>query len=205
MKGKLKFISFFHPIEVGGKDVRAQLFSFLETSNGKKMKMDYTKDDFCLKENTEAEFHLEYKNDSDGILMILQKTDGFGMSNLGAYIPDHFQRLNGRKISIEFEENKMTIKGDPKEKVFGVYYTEDNRCAVSDEDVTRVCKLGTNSCCIFLCAGSGGFECLKFSSPSARSLLYRFANNEMNATRIGNCKILGRKESSIELQNPERI
>ncbi|KKW31632.1 MAG: Phosphoenolpyruvate synthase [Candidatus Uhrbacteria bacterium GW2011_GWA2_52_8d] len=48
--------------------------------------------------------------------------------------------------------------------------------------------------CIFVAVGGGGFLCEKFSGSTARMMLDRFATRTMNAGRIGNCAVLGRKD-----------
>ena len=119
----------------------------------------------------------------------------FGYSNIGAYLPSTLQRINGRTVIVSIDEAGIKIEADPTEEVYGIYYTgEGNCCAIPEDDLKTVCKPSTDDCCIFLACSGNGFECLKFSGMSARMLLDRYGKKEMNATRIGNCAILGRKE-----------
>ena len=56
---------------------------------------------------------------------------------------------------------------------------------------------------MFFIAGGGGFECQKFNSYIARGLLDRYGKGTMRASRIGNCKIVGRiGEEKEEVKSP---
>lgn len=199
LKGRLEFISLWNPVKlfVGKKeiDLRSYFWKLFETLNGKPATMDSKMSSIEIKEDKDADFHVEYENDKGGILMLLKKTKGFGASNIGAYLPDMLQRLNGRKVIISIADNGIKIENDPTEKVFELYYTRNNCCKIPEEKVKELCGIGTGNCCIFCAAGSDGFECLKFDSPSARMLLDRHSKKEMRANRIGNCAIVGRRET----------
>jgi len=83
-----------------------------------------------------------------------------------------------------------------KEKVFGLYYTVGNSCKIPGSKEQEVCKIKEgNKCCIFLISSTEGLMCEKFSFV-AEIVLDRLAKNEINAKRIGNCAILGRKEDA---------
>jgi hypothetical protein len=126
------------------------------------------------------------------LLILLEKIDGFGMSNLCAYLPEYFQRLNGMNVIVEIEDNFISIIHDPDEKVYEINYTRGNSCKIPDDDVKTICKPGEKDCCIFLSMASGGFECQKFDSSTCRMLLDRHSKGTMRASRIGNCMIVGR-------------
>jgi hypothetical protein len=106
------------------------------------------------------------------------------------------QRLNGMQIIVTVGDDDKSIKfeHDTTQTVFELKYTDGNSCKLSDEDVKNVCKIGTEYCCIFLAVGSKGFSCEKFDSFMARQLLDRHISGTMRASRIGNCKIVGRIE-----------
>ena len=109
-----------------------------------------------------------------------------------------FQMINGRNIRMEYEigGSGLAISADPEEKVFGLYFTDDNSCKIPPGKEKEVCKIGEGTdCCIFLSAGSKGFACEKFDSFIARNVLDRLAKGTINAKRIGNCALLGRKEN----------
>lgn len=195
LKGKLEFISLFKPIMIGETDLREYLFNFFENLNGKKSKMIYSMNSFGIVLDENSDQVIEYKKADDSLLIILVNADGsFGMSNIVAHLPDMLQRLNGMNVIASITDDKFDITDDPEEEVFGLYYTRNNCCKISDDNVKKVCKVGEKDCCIFVSTSSEGFECLKFDSHTAGMLLDRHSKNEMNATRIGNCKILGRKE-----------
>ncbi len=195
LKGKLKFISLFHPIMLGKIDLRQYYFKLFENLNGVKTKMNYSMNSIEIIADETSDKVVKYENDKDGILILLNNSDGsFGMSNIGAYLPDMLQRLNGMKVIADITDKGINITNDPKEKVLGIYYTRNNCCKIPDDKIKTVCKIGEKDCCIFVSASSDGFECLKFDSPLARMLLDRYSKKDMRANRIGNCKILGRKE-----------
>jgi hypothetical protein len=195
LKGKLQFISLFEPIMIGDIDFREYYFKLFEKLNGKKTKMEYSMNSIEIIADENSDKVVKYENDENGILILLNNVDGsFGMSNIGAYLPEMLQRLNGMKVIANITDNGINITNDTKEKVFGIYYTRNNCCKIPDDKIKTVCKIGEKDCCIFISAGPDGFECLKFDSPSARMLLDRYSKKNMKANRIGNCKILGRKE-----------
>lgn len=199
LKGKLEFISLFQPINlfVEGKtiDLGKIYFSLFEKLNGVKSSMNEVRDVFeiCADENSEKT--IQYENDENGILIILKNKD-FGWSNIGAYLPNALQSLNGRQVVVEILDNGIKISNNPDEKVFGVSYTRNNSCGINDDDAKSICKIGESDCCIFCSVGSDGFECLKFDSFLARHLLDRHSKKDMRASRIGDCKNIGRKENS---------
>lgn len=157
--------------------------------------MEYSMNSIKIFQDDNSDQIVEYKKMVKNILIILINADGsFGMSNIGAHLPDMLQRLNGMSVITTFTDNGFEIKQDPSEEVYGLYYTRNNCCKIPEEDVKRICKPGEKNCCIFLSIGSDGFECLKFDTPSARMILDRYSKGEIRASRIGNCKILGRKE-----------
>lgn len=197
LKGKLEFISIFKPIRLISEDseidLRKYYFDLFEKLNGKKSKMNYHMNDIEICSDDNSEYVIKYENDNNGILIILDKINEFGFSNIKAYLSDMLQRLNGRCVIVTASENSIKIISDPSEEVFGLYYTNSNNCKIPDDKIKSLCKIGEEDCCIFCCVGSNGFECLKFNSPSARMLLGRYSRNDINATKIGNCAILGRK------------
>jgi len=195
LKGKLEFISLFQPIKLftndGEIDLRKQYFKLFKKLNDVKSKMDCTMNsiEICADENSDKV--VKYENNKDGILILLNNADGsFGMSNIGAYLPAMLQTLNGMNIIMTINDMGIKITNDPEEKVFELYYTRNNCCKIPDDKVKTICKIGEKDCCIF-CSVS----CLKFDNPSARMLLERYSKKDMRASRIGNCKIIGRNEN----------
>jgi len=201
LRGKLEYISIFDPIrlisENGELDLREQYFQLFEKLNGQKTKMDYHMNDIEICGDENSDHIIKYENDDNRILILLNKIDNFGFSNIEVYLSDMLQRLNGRSVIVTVSDNGIKITYDPTEEVFGLYYTNSNNCKIPDDKIKSICKIGEKDCCIFCCVGSDGFECLKFNTTSTRMLLGRHNRNEMNATRIGNCAILGRKEKNL--------
>ena len=209
LKGKLTFISFWHPInletEDGELDLRVQYFGTFRELNDKKASMTYGMNDLTILADAESEYEMVFEctndtpelRDDDTIGMILKKSgEGWGMSNISAYLSDILQRLNGMQVIVECGEDSIAIKHDEAEEVYEIKYTRNNSCQIPTEDLTKVCKIGEADCCIFMSVGSCGFECQKFDSMASH-LLKRHAEGTMKASRIGNCKIIGRIEIEV--------
>ena len=207
LKGKLTFISFWHPINLetkdGDLDLRVQLFETLKNLNGKPASMKYGMNDITILADDNSEYELEFENkrseieftESDTLKIILKKNgEHWSWSNLGAYIPDILQRLNGMQVIVEIDENSIGFRHNENEDVYKINYTHGNSCRIPDDDVKKVCKIGENGCCIFCSVSGDGFMCQKFDSYMARHLLDRHIEGTMRANRIGNCKIIGRIE-----------
>lgn len=207
LKGKLEFISFWHPINLetkdGNLDLRVQYFKIFRNLNGKKASMKYGMNDLTILADKESEYELVFEksgheielgeNDTIGITLNKNK----GMSNIGAYLPDALQRLNGMQVIVEVSEDSIGIRHDETEEVYEIKYTHNNSCQIPDDNIKELCKIGEADCCIFCTVGGGGFSCEKFGGM-ANHLLNRHAEGTMRASRIGNCKIVGRVEEKIE-------
>lgn len=204
LKGKLTFISLWHPINLETKDgeidLRAQIFELFEDLNGKKASMIYGMNNLTITADEESKYVMKFHrdtNDSESIIMILNVPDAFGFSNIGAYLPDILQRLNGMEVIVEIDDKSISFNHDDNEIVHEIKYSRNNSCYVPEDDVKNICKRGQKDCCIFLTVSGDGFHCEKFNSHMARILLDRHADGTMNASRIGNCKITGRIEKEV--------
>ena len=209
LKGKLTFISLWNPINLETEDseldLRVQYFGLFRDLNGKKASMKYGMNDLTILADEESEYELEFEKSGDEIEstendilgVILNKTgEGWGFSNVGAYLPDALERLNGMTVIVEIGDDFISIKHDETEEVHEKKFTHSNSCSVSDDEVKNVCKAGQEDCCIFLTAGGDGFMCEKFGNLG-RTLLDRHDKGTMRASRIGNCKIVGRIEEKV--------
>ena len=59
-----------------------------------------------------------------------------------------------------------------------------NRILLTDEDAKGICGIGQGAnCCIWLCVGADGFECLYFNRPAV--LAQRFRDGQTAAKRDG--------------------
>jgi len=200
IKGKLTFISFWHPINIetedGDVDLRIQIFGLFEDLNGQNCSMTYGMNNISIGTDIDSKYVMKFLRDTENggetILIILDVPDEFGMQNIGAYLPDTLQRLNGMQVIVEVDDDSISFRHDEDEIVNEVNYTHNNSCRISEEDIKTICKIGQEDCCIFLTAGGNGFNCEKFNAGMARLLLDRHAEGTMNASRIGNCKIIGR-------------
>lgn len=196
LKGKLEFISLWNPIKLftqeGEIDLREHFFGVFEKLNGKPVGFEWG-NIFEIKSEPTEEYKLVYKNDGQSIGISVE-TDSGGASYLDAYLPMSLQDLNARSVIVNVTDEGFKITYDPTEEVFGTYYTDGNSCKVDNETAKKVCKITTSDTCIFCTFSTDGFYCQKFDSYSARQLLIRYGRGQMNATRIGNCAILGRKE-----------
>lgn len=199
--GRLEFTGWFnrpwalHPRN-GDKmvDLYPLINESLKVLNGKRVTMDFDKFSFRLRRDEESEMAVEYEEDEKAALI---KVEGFGLSNLGHYIPHSLQMFNGRMVYFTaHDDGGYQITPDDTEAVNEVWFQGEgtgNLCPISEDTVKNVCKPGTKDTCIYLVMGGGGFECAKFCSATARTLLDRYHNRTMRASRIGNCKLMGRK------------
>lgn len=167
---------------------------FLTSLNGKRANHEEARDGYTLFADDASKFQFKY---IPGKYVLLEKLEGFGMSNVYSYLNTALGWLSGQLVEIEIEDGKrVKFTADTSEKVFGVYFVDEgNSCEVSSNVVKTVCKIGQHDCCIFLLVGgTDGFRCEKFSGPTARMLLDRLAKGTIRASRIGSCTLLGRKE-----------
>lgn len=198
LKGRLHFLGWFiSPWKLTTADAQEinlwpKIEDVLKSLNGKGADQYRGRESYILVANKSAVFKLEYK---PGESLALVKKNGFGFSNVQAYIEESLIWLSGRLVEVELENHRLGISADPSENVFGVYFTGDgNSCKIPAGAEDTVCKIGQGKeTCIFATAGGEGFLCEKFSGPMARMILDRFAAGTMNAGRIGNCAVLGRK------------
>lgn len=202
LSGKLEFISFWEPIKLetenGVVDLREAYFRVFNYLNGKKCSMSAAMNNLKVFADESSDLVMKFeKNDEKDTIQMILETPGprWRMNNLGAYVPDMLQRLNAMKVIIEYDEQGISIEHDESEKVFELNYTGNgNSCKISDDKVKEICKPGQSDTCIFLSTGLQGFECEKFDSYMSRMLLDRYLNKTIRASRIGNCKIIGRIE-----------
>lgn len=199
LKGRLHFLGWFiSPWKLTTEDGQEidfwpKIEDVLKSLNGKGADQYRNKDSYILVANKSAVFKLEYK---PGESLALVKKNSFAFSNVQAYIEESLIWLSGRLVKVELENHRLSISADPSENVLGVYFTgEGNSCKIPAGAEETVCKIGQGKeTCIFTAVSGGGFLCEKFSGPTARMLLSRFAAGTMNAGRIGNCTVLGRKD-----------
>lgn len=201
LKGKLTFISLWNPINLetqdGELDLRVQYFRLFRELNSKRASMKYGMNDITIFADEDSEYELVFEKSGDEIestetdtfSILLKKS--FGGSNIGAYLPDALKRLNGMQVIVDVDKDSIAIRHDETEKVHEKKYTHNNSCSVGDDELKNICKVGQEDCCIFITSGRNGFMCEKFNSLG-KTLLGRHVEGTMRASRIGNCKIIGR-------------
>ena len=195
LKGVLYYMGYNHiklvtPDEV--IDLQDKIEKFYAGIDDKLAIMDNTRDTFTVQVDETSTRRYDHKT------MWLKNADlSFGFSNVEAYMEMTMQSLNARNVIIKLSDTGLSIEPDSEnDNVYGLYYTRDNKCHIPNDKVKELCKTGTESTCIFLTATGNGFECVKFDSFTSRQLLHRLKMEQMNATRIGNCKLMGRKENA---------
>jgi hypothetical protein len=201
LRGKIEFTSFFDPIKLifstgPGMDLRDFIFPTFDKLRSRSVSMNCKIDLFELKKDPSSIYKLDYENDEEGICIWIVSEKA--SSNIEAYFSSTLQTLNGRNIVVEIGNEYESIKvyPDENENVMGLYYTDCNMCDIPEDKVKSICKPGSEETCIFLTVSGKGFQCSKFDSYFSRLLLSRHIGGTLNAKRIGDCKILGRKENS---------
>lgn len=202
LKGKLRFFSMWQPItlftdngEIDLRDHYEKLFSDLK-GNGVIQKDGMH--NITIQRDDDSKWIFDYFQDNDTFRCAMENKESGGWSNTGLYLANKLQDINGRQVIVDIGYDGISIMADPQEKVFQLNYTHGNCCRIPADKVNEICQPGTGNTCIFLTAGGKGFECLKFSGPSARHLLERHSNGKMNASRIGNCEVVGRIDEEEE-------
>lgn len=198
LKGRLLYMGWFNlpwklMTDDGEIDLWPVIDKFLTSLNGKRADHKEERDGYALAADESSEFQFKYV---PGEYVLLEKPEGFGMSNVHAYLDTSLGWLSGRMVEIEIEDGKqIKFTADKSEGVYGVYFVGDgNSCEVPSGAEKAICKVGQHDCCIFLSVGADGFNCEKFNSQLARMLLDRLAKGNIRASRIGNCALVGRKE-----------
>jgi len=198
IKGKLTFLSFFDPILVKDDtlslDILKLIENFLIKNNNERCSFEYSINNFSLKINENYPNTIKFEHDNEGILCILKNVNKNSFTNILYYMEDIFRILNSRNIIVNINDSELNVCVDEtNDNVYELYYTHNNSCEIQADKVKEICKPGTEDCCIFLTV-SKTFMCEKFNSPFARTLLYKLKQKEMRASRIGNCKLMGRKD-----------
>lgn len=199
VSGKLEYLGWDRPWMVGERDVSRLFWETAACLKDRLATQTYSRDGYALTADPLAGMKLEHEG--RGSRPGLFKEDGsFGFTNVAAYLEMALWRLNGRTVNVMCApEAVFSIEAAAFEQVPEVRYYDGNMSRGSpdagpnDEFVRRVCKPSTVDCCIFLTAGADGFACAKFSGWLTQSLLDRKAEGTLRATRIGNCRNIGRE------------
>ncbi|KQU96478.1 hypothetical protein [Devosia sp. Root105] len=202
VSGRLEYLSWDRPWKVGELDAAPHFWDVAESLQNIRAEHAYHRDGYTLRANPEAVTELRHGGRGNGAGLF--NADGrFGFSNVAAYLEWSLCALNGRTVNLIVSPSTIfSIEAAAFEEVPEVrFFGEGNMsrgspdAAPNDEFVKRVCQPGSADCCIFLTAGADGFSCAKFSGSTARLLLDRKAEGTMRASRIGNCRIVGREPS----------
>lgn len=198
IKGRLLYMGWFNlPWKLVMGDGEIDLWSVIDkffiSLNGKRADHKRERDGYTLAADESSEFQFKYV---PGEYVLLEKSEGFGMSNVHAYLDIVLSWLSGRMVEIEIKDGKqIKFTADKSEKVYGVYFVGDgSSCEVPSGTEKAICRVGQHDCCIFLSVGADGFNCEKFNSSLAHMLLDRLAKGNIRASRIRNCALIGRKE-----------
>jgi hypothetical protein len=205
IKGRLEYLRWDCPwtitpvgeltAELGPVDISPLFWAFAQRHKDKLCSHHQDRASYELKADTASEFNLEFEKVGWGIGLFMTE-QRFGFSNVAAYLESTFCRLNARHVIFEPRDDSFKIWADPEHQVFGVkYHGSGNYAQVPEGKEREICKVGTTDACLFAMCGAGGFECAKFSGPTARLLLDRKVKGTIRATRIGDCECTGRVDS----------
>ncbi|MFA5025411.1 MAG: hypothetical protein WC503_02820 [Candidatus Shapirobacteria bacterium] len=193
--GILTYYSWRRPWLIDDHDVSADLKNKFKEMDGKFVVRVDELASHSIKITEEKEgdyFELEYKDDDH--YPFLNNPVGYDWSNEGAYLERYLEWVNGRRVSLEIDEEGFEFKALDNPDLELKFY-RDNMCKVTNEQAKNVCKIGQEKdTCIFVSVSGKGFECMKFSG-ACRIMLERLAENKLNSGRIGNCLVNGREEN----------
>jgi hypothetical protein len=197
IEGRLEYLGWRRPwnIETRGNkiDLSVEFWKVASALKDTPSAMEYQRDLIGIAADPASPFNLEYNVEGEGV--IISRREGFGFSSVVYHCESIFCALNGREVIVAIEEAGFKVFANPQEVVPSVkFYGDGNMSRIRPGDERAVCGVATGDACIFLTASAKGFECAKFSS-FARHLLDRKAEGTIRATRIGNCRNVGREET----------
>ncbi|WP_454629670.1 hypothetical protein [Bradyrhizobium cenepequi] len=206
IKGRLNYLGWAHPwnvtpqdelgSELGPFDIKPLFWTFADRWKDQLCDHDAESYGYELKRDDSSKYKISFAEIGAGILLT-RADGGFGFSNITADLDGALMRLNGRHVILDTVDTSFKISADPDHPVFGVkHHGSGNYAQIPAGNERDVCKVGTTEACLFLIAGSRGFECAKFSPSTARMLLRRKAENSIRATRIGDCEVTGRVDQA---------
>lgn len=173
-------------------DIRDPIMTIIDFLNGEKAEFNYTKDSLKIERDIQSKSTLSINKHG---VVIVNFFNGF--SNVTSYISRLLENFNSRYVTFSASSDFFELTVDPNEDVNAVSHTNGNSCKIDDGKEDTVCKIGTTDCCIFLTVSKDGFFCEKFSSIGTL-MLDRYAEGMLNATRIGNCKIVRKQPAEAE-------
>jgi hypothetical protein len=178
--------------DTGANDLSPAFWELAERLKGEPTTLSYDLGMIRLGADPVSDFDLLFEEIGGGI--IVKKRDGLGFSNVAAYLEWAMQAMNARDVIAIVSDEAIVLTAVDPPGTFGVYYKgEGNQAEIPPGAERTVCKIGDGKeTCIFLTCGPDGFRCGKFCGPTHRLLLHRHFNGEMQAGRIGGCRILGR-------------
>ncbi|UYO50298.1 hypothetical protein KQX64_06910 [Rhodopseudomonas palustris] len=196
IEGRLDYLTWDRPwlIWNGGTsiDLRRPFWLAARLWRNKPCWHSYDRQHYQFGPAADSRYSLKFDRIGDGIL--LRKRDGFGFVNVATYFEHAMMRSNGRRVIVDVSEQSFLFRPDPSDEVFGVEYFHDgNTARIPAGAEHAICKIGTESACLFAAAEPRGFVCMKFDGPTTRDLLARKAAGDIRATRIGSCAVTGRE------------
>lgn len=150
------------------------------------------RESYRLAVNPASDYKLVYEIGDNPLLLLAD--GGFGMSNVGLYLAEACQWLNGRVVAVTLTDDLIEIVATEQDADLDLKFTDGNSCAIPPEAIDRTCKPGTTEACAFLTCSADGFQCAKFSGSLAARLLDRIEKGTIRAQRIGTCRCVGREE-----------
>ncbi len=192
--GKLRYLTWEEPWMVGDVNVRPEFMSVITSLEGSTTSQKLLRDSYSLRADPDSEQVLKQENGGSTILM--DHPTRFSLTNVRAYLEDSLTWLNGRKVSVKTGDD-FRIESSSVDETQKMYYTHSNSCTIPEGMENSLCGIGNGKeTCVFITLGKDGFLCEKFSS-TARTLLLRLSEGSLNAGRIGDCQIAGRKAKQL--------
>lgn len=141
-----------------------------------------------------------YEEDGEEDMTILKSAKmRESYKNVFSIVSQALQRLNGRKVFVEMEGEKITLHSDDclEDYILGLYLNDRGYCKIPPGKEKSVCRANKKGhSCLFLLKDIGQYLCCKFNFELTEKLLALHDNNMVPepARFIGNCALMGMKK-----------
>ncbi|MDD2753652.1 MAG: hypothetical protein PHT44_03530 [Candidatus Portnoybacteria bacterium] len=180
-------------------DLRPIFRKVFEKLHGKPTTLDTTNFLISIYQNRRSSQIMDFfEEDGEDMTILKSEKPADNYKNVVSIISRALQRLNGRKVFVESDEEKITLHSDDclDNFILGLYLSDNGYCKIPPGKERSVCKMDEeNNSCLFLVKDAAQFFCCKFELVLAEMLLAIYDNKTLPkpTRRIGNCALLGKE------------